>query len=120
MDSEKRISPAVINRLPRYYRYLGDLWELFLKKDVSVGYLAQNQKIESDRTIYEEMLSVFRKMLGKQEPAQPYPCFLPAGKLVHGAVPILFGKAQPFQHTKRHWTKWNGSTVPKPCPTRCA
>ena len=37
--------------------------------------------------------------LGKQEPAQPYPCFLPAGKLVHGAVPILFGKAQPFQHT---------------------
>lgn len=27
MDSEKRISPAVINRLPRYYRYLGDLLE---------------------------------------------------------------------------------------------
>lgn len=37
--------------------------ELFLKKDVSVGYLAQNQKIESDRTIYEEMLSVFRKIM---------------------------------------------------------
>ena len=27
MDSEKKISPAVINRLPRYYRYLGDLLE---------------------------------------------------------------------------------------------
>lgn len=37
--------------------------ELFLKKDVSVGYLAQNQKIESDQTIYEEMLSVFRKIM---------------------------------------------------------
>ena len=37
--------------------------ELFLKKDISVGYLAQNQKIESDRTIYEEMLSVFRKIM---------------------------------------------------------
>ncbi len=27
MDSEKKISSAVINRLPRYYRYLGDLLE---------------------------------------------------------------------------------------------
>lgn len=27
MDSEKKISPVVINRLPRYYRYLGDLLE---------------------------------------------------------------------------------------------
>ncbi len=27
MDSEKKISQAVINRLPRYYRYLGDLLE---------------------------------------------------------------------------------------------
>ena len=27
MDSDRKISPAVINRLPRYYRYLGDLLE---------------------------------------------------------------------------------------------
>ena len=27
MDNDKKISPAVINRLPRYYRYLGDLLE---------------------------------------------------------------------------------------------
>ncbi len=27
MDNEKKISSAVINRLPRYYRYLGDLLE---------------------------------------------------------------------------------------------
>ena len=27
MDNEKKISPAVISRLPRYYRYLGDLLE---------------------------------------------------------------------------------------------
>ena len=27
MENEKKISPAVINRLPRYYRYLGDLLE---------------------------------------------------------------------------------------------
>ena len=37
--------------------------ELFLKKDITTGYLAQNQKIESDRTIYEEMLSVFSKIM---------------------------------------------------------
>lgn len=37
--------------------------ELFLKKDITLGYLAQNQKIESDRTIYEEMLSVFREIM---------------------------------------------------------
>lgn len=30
MDTDKKISPAVIKRLPRYYRYLGDL----LSKDV--------------------------------------------------------------------------------------
>lgn len=37
--------------------------ELTIKKDVTVGYLAQNQKIESDRTIYEEMLSVFSQII---------------------------------------------------------
>ena len=32
--------------------------EFYLKKDASLGYLAQNIQIDSDRTIYEEMLSV--------------------------------------------------------------
>ena len=27
MDNEKKVSMAVINRLPRYFRYLGDLLE---------------------------------------------------------------------------------------------
>ena len=35
--------------------------EFYLKKDASLGYLAQNIQIDSDRTIYEEMLSVFEK-----------------------------------------------------------
>ncbi|WP_405726726.1 ABC-F family ATP-binding cassette domain-containing protein [Anaerotignum sp.] len=37
--------------------------EFYLKKDTSVGYLAQNIHIDSDRTIYEEMLSVFEKVI---------------------------------------------------------
>ena len=37
--------------------------EFYLKKDTSVGYLAQNIHIESDKTIYEEMLSVFEKII---------------------------------------------------------
>ncbi len=37
--------------------------EFYLKKDASLGYLAQNIQIDSDRTIYEEMLSVFEKIL---------------------------------------------------------
>ncbi len=37
--------------------------EFYLKKDASLGYLAQNIQIESDRTIYEEMLSVFEKII---------------------------------------------------------
>ena len=36
--------------------------EFYLKKDASLGYLAQNIQIDSDRTIYEEMLSVFEKI----------------------------------------------------------
>ena len=37
--------------------------EYYLKKDASLGYLAQNIQIDSDRTIYEEMLSVFEKII---------------------------------------------------------
>lgn len=37
--------------------------EFYLKKDASLGYLAQNIQIDSDRTIYKEMLSVFEKII---------------------------------------------------------
>lgn len=36
--------------------------ELYLKKDISLGYLAQNQQIDSQRTIFEEMMTVFEKI----------------------------------------------------------
>lgn len=37
--------------------------DFYIRKDASLGYMAQNQQIESDRTIYEEMLSVFEEIL---------------------------------------------------------
>lgn len=37
--------------------------EFYLKKDTSLGYLAQNFETNSERTIYEEMLSVFEKII---------------------------------------------------------
>ncbi len=37
--------------------------EFYIKKDASLGYMAQNQQVESERTIYQEMLSVFEKIL---------------------------------------------------------
>jgi len=37
--------------------------EFYLKKDTSVGYLAQNFEINSDKTIYDEMLTVFEKII---------------------------------------------------------
>lgn len=40
-----------------------DSGEISLKKDIAMGYMAQNQQIDSSRTIYEEMLSVFEKIL---------------------------------------------------------
>lgn len=40
-----------------------DSGEIYLKKDAVMGYMAQNQQIDSTRTIYEEMLSVFEKIL---------------------------------------------------------
>ena len=39
--------------------------EFYLKKDASLGYLAQNIQIDSHRTIYEEMLSLFEKIIQK-------------------------------------------------------
>ncbi len=37
--------------------------DFYMKKEASLGYMAQNQQTESTRTIYEEMLSVFAKIL---------------------------------------------------------
>ena len=37
--------------------------EFYIKRDASLGYLAQNIRINGDRTIYEEMLSVFGKII---------------------------------------------------------
>lgn len=36
--------------------------EIYLKKETSIGYLAQNQQIDTDRTILEEMMTVFEKI----------------------------------------------------------
>lgn len=40
-----------------------DSGEIYLKKEATMGYMAQNQQIDSTRTIYEEMLSVFAEIL---------------------------------------------------------
>ena len=42
MDGEKKISSAVINRLPRYYRYLGDLLESDITR-ISSKELSENE-----------------------------------------------------------------------------
>ena len=41
--------------------------DIFLKKETSLGYMAQNQQMESTRTIYEEMLSVFENILTAEQ-----------------------------------------------------
>lgn len=40
-----------------------DSGEIYLKKEATMGYMAQNQQIDSTRTIYEELLSVFAEIL---------------------------------------------------------
>lgn len=40
-----------------------DAGEVFLRKDASIGYMAQNQQIEGKRSIYDEMLTVFEKLI---------------------------------------------------------
>lgn len=37
--------------------------EYYIKKEASLGYMAQNQQIEGDQTIYLEMLSVFENIM---------------------------------------------------------
>ena len=44
-----------------------DNGDIFLKKDASMGYLAQNFIIDKDVTIYEEMLSVFNNIMDIEE-----------------------------------------------------
>lgn len=50
------------------FRILSGEWgkdsgEIFLRKDASWGYMAQNQQIEGEQTIYDEMLSVFANLI---------------------------------------------------------
>lgn len=37
--------------------------EIYIKKDATMSYMAQNQQIESDKTIYDELLSVFQPIM---------------------------------------------------------
>ncbi len=41
--------------------------EIFLKKDATMGYMAQNQQIDSSKTIYEELLSVFEPIIKTEQ-----------------------------------------------------
>ncbi len=41
--------------------------DIFIKKDASLGYLAQNFVIDKDITIYEEMLSVFNNIMDMEK-----------------------------------------------------
>lgn len=41
--------------------------EFYIKKDATLGYMAQNQQVEGERTIYQELLSVFDKILETEE-----------------------------------------------------
>lgn len=41
--------------------------EIFLKKDSTMGYMAQNQQIDSSKTIYEELLSVFEPIIKTEQ-----------------------------------------------------
>ena len=54
--SEKSISPAVIKRLPRYYRYLGDL----LKNQLYTKILLMSNKIVKN---YNTYLLIFSFMI---------------------------------------------------------
>ncbi|HLQ71016.1 MAG TPA: ABC-F family ATP-binding cassette domain-containing protein [Bacillota bacterium] len=44
-----------------------DRGEIFKRKDVTIGYLAQHTELTSDLTIWDEMLDVFRPLLKQQE-----------------------------------------------------
>ena len=37
--------------------------EFYIKKEASLGYMAQNQEVSGEQTIYEELLSVFNKLI---------------------------------------------------------
>lgn len=44
-----------------------DSGEIYVKKDIKTGYLQQDVTIESDKTIFEEALEVFREVLETEE-----------------------------------------------------
>src|SRR5699024_6931940 len=44
-----------------------DKGELFKPKDLTIGYLTQHTSLESDKTIWDEMLTVFDQLLVKQQ-----------------------------------------------------
>ena len=70
---EKRISSAVIHRMPRYYRHLCDLQDAGITR-ISSGTLAERmgrrgreiveQKFDL-RQIHSELLAIYRRVLGE-------------------------------------------------------
>ena len=47
--------------------YRQDTGDLFFKKDITVGYVAQNQDFESENTIYEELLDCKKDLIDDEE-----------------------------------------------------
>ena len=47
--------------------YSKDSGDLFFKKDITIGYVAQNQDFESTNTIYEELLDCKKDLIAEEE-----------------------------------------------------
>ena len=47
--------------------YKQDSGDLFFKKDISIGYVAQNQNFDSQNTIYEELLDCKKDLIAEEE-----------------------------------------------------
>ena len=44
-----------------------DEGEIYLKKEASIAYLAQNQQIDTEKTIWQEMMTVFEKIYEEEQ-----------------------------------------------------
>ena len=44
-----------------------DKGEIYLKKEASLAYLAQNQQIDTEKTIWQEMMTVFEKIYQEEQ-----------------------------------------------------
>ena len=79
-----------------------DSGQIYIPKDTTIGYLEQNIDIRSEKTIYEEMLSVFDSVFSLERRLREWRKGCRLSRTTN--IPRLWSSIQGFSRNLRKWT----------------